>query len=108
VRSGAEAHSPNNADKRSLALVDDRVDTIKVCIVGASGKLGQHMMQHALAQGYDVIGVCREQSVAKLAAYKGYVTVIPGATDDRDVIGKRWQDATWSSPSWSPAASTDT
>jgi len=61
---------------------------MKVCIVGASGKLGRHMMEHALARGYEVIGVCREQSVAKLDAYKGYITVIPGATDDRDVIGK--------------------
>jgi len=61
---------------------------MKVCIVGASGKLGQHMMQHALARGYEVTGVCREHSVAKLAAYKEHITVIPGATDDRDVICK--------------------
>jgi hypothetical protein len=62
--------------------------TMKVCIVGASGKLGQHLMQYALARGYDVTGVCREQSAAKLHAYKPYITLIPGATDDRDVIGK--------------------
>ena len=61
---------------------------MKVCIMGASGKLGQHMMQHALARGHEVTGVCREHSVAKLDAYKGHITVIPGATDDRDVIGK--------------------
>lgn len=59
---------------------------MKVCIIGASGKLGQYMVQHALDRGYEVVGVCREQSVEKLARFKGRVTVIPGATDDREVI----------------------
>ncbi len=61
--------------------------TIKnVCIVGASGKLGQYMVRHALDRGYDVVGVCRERSVGKLDAFKGRITVIPGATHDREVI----------------------
>ena len=59
---------------------------MRVCIVGASGKLGQYMVQHALDRGYEVVGVCREQSVEKLAAFKERITVVPGATDDRDVI----------------------
>jgi len=58
----------------------------KVCIVGASGKLGQYMVQHALDRGYEVVGVCREKSVDKLDSFKGRITVIPGATDDREVI----------------------
>lgn len=58
----------------------------KVCIVGASGKLGQYMVQHALDRGYDVVGVCRAGSVAKLDAFAGRMTIVPGATDDREVI----------------------
>ena len=59
---------------------------MKVCIVGASGKLGRYMVRHALDRGYEVIGVCRERSVGKLDAFKGRITVIPGATNDREVI----------------------
>src|SRR5436305_4919950 len=59
---------------------------MKVCIVGASGKLGQYMVQHSLDRGYEVVGVCREQSVGKLDAYKERITVMPVATNDRDVI----------------------
>ena len=59
---------------------------MRVCIVGASGKLGQYMVQQSLDRGDEVVGVCREQSVGKLDAFKGRITVIPGATDDREVI----------------------
>jgi NAD(P)-dependent dehydrogenase (short-subunit alcohol dehydrogenase family) len=59
---------------------------MRVCIVGVSGRLGQYMVQHALDRGYEVVGVCREQSVAKLDKFKGHITVVPGATNDPDVI----------------------
>ena len=59
---------------------------MRVCIVGASGKLGQYMVEHALDRGHEVVGVCREQSVGKLDAFKGRITVVPGATDDPEVI----------------------
>jgi NAD(P)-dependent dehydrogenase (short-subunit alcohol dehydrogenase family) len=59
---------------------------MKVCIVGASGKLGQYLVQHSLDRGYEVVGVCREQSVDKLDGFKERITVFPGATDDREVI----------------------
>jgi hypothetical protein len=59
---------------------------MKVCIIGASGKLGKYMVQHALDRDYEVVGVCREKSVGKLDTFEGRITVIPGATDDRDVI----------------------
>jgi hypothetical protein len=44
------------------------------------------MVQHALARGYQVVGVCREKSVSKLDAFKDRLTIIPGATNDRAVI----------------------
>ena len=59
---------------------------MRVCIVGASGKLGQYMIRHCLERGYEVVGVCRPESVHKLAAFEGKITVVPGRTDDRDVI----------------------
>jgi hypothetical protein len=58
----------------------------RVCIVGASGKLGQYMVQHALNRGYAVVGVCREQSVRKLEPFMGRITIIPGMTNDPQVI----------------------
>ena len=60
----------------------------KVCIVGASGKLGKYMVQHALDQGYEVVGVCRERSVEKLKHFKDRITIIPGATNNREIIKK--------------------
>jgi NAD(P)-dependent dehydrogenase (short-subunit alcohol dehydrogenase family) len=59
---------------------------VRVCIVGASGKLGRYMVQHALDRNYEVVGVCRQQSLEKLDTFKGRITLIPGATNDREVI----------------------
>ncbi|HEX7300953.1 MAG TPA: NAD(P)H-binding protein [Solirubrobacteraceae bacterium] len=59
---------------------------MRICIVGASGKLGRYMVQHALDRGHEVVAVCREQSVGKLADFDGRISIVPGATDDREVI----------------------
>lgn len=59
---------------------------MKVCVVGASGKLGRYMVRHALERGHEVVGVCREKSVGKLDEFKGRISLVPGATNDRDVI----------------------
>ena len=58
----------------------------KICIVGASGKLGRYMVQHALDRGYDVVGVCRQGSVGKLDDFKARIMIVAGATNDRAVI----------------------
>ena len=61
---------------------------MKVCIVGASGKLGQYIVQHCLDLGYEVVGVCRSKSVDKLERFKDQIIIFPGATNDREVIKK--------------------
>src|SRR5687767_3466445 len=66
--------------------MSDGTTPMGVCIVGASGKLGQYMVKHALDRGYEVAGVCRKQSVAKLDRFKGRIRIVPGATNDREVI----------------------
>ena len=59
---------------------------VRVCVVGASGKLGRYMVQHALDRGYQVVAVCREISTVKLESFSGRITIVPGSTDDRRVI----------------------
>ena len=59
---------------------------MRICIVGASGKLGKYLVQHALDREHEVVAVCREESVGKLAQFEGRITIVPGATDDREVI----------------------
>ncbi len=60
----------------------------RVCIVGASGKLGRYMVQHSLDRGHSVTGVCRHSSVEKLRLFKDRITIIPGRTNDREVVRK--------------------
>ena len=60
----------------------------RICVVGASGKLGRYLVRHALERGYEVVGVCREKSVPKLAEFDGRITVIPGQTNDPEVIAR--------------------
>src|SRR3954470_11314901 len=64
----------------------DGTHPMRVCIVGASGKLGRYLVQHALDRGYEVVGVCREQSVGKLDEFAGRIAVVPGPTDDPGVV----------------------
>jgi hypothetical protein len=44
------------------------------------------MIQHCLDRGYEAVAVCRQKSVGKLDMYKGRIAIIPGLTDDCDVI----------------------
>ena len=61
---------------------------MRICIVGASGKLGKYMVQHALDREHEVVAVCREQSVGKLEEFEGRISILPGPTDDREVIAR--------------------
>jgi len=61
---------------------------MRVCVVGASGKLGRYMVRHALDREYEVAGVCREKSVQKLDDFKDRITIVPGPTNDPAVIRK--------------------
>ncbi|WP_277213217.1 NAD(P)-dependent oxidoreductase [Isoptericola croceus] len=60
--------------------------TKKVCIIGASGKLGQYMVQHALDRGHEVVGVCRERSAPKLDRFADRISIVPGPTNDPEVV----------------------
>jgi putative NADH-flavin reductase len=40
----------------------------------------------AFGRGYEVVGVCRGQSVSKLERFEGRMTIVPGATNDPEVI----------------------
>ena len=44
------------------------------------------MIQHALDKGYEVVGVCRARSIVKLDPFKDQITIVPGMTNDREVI----------------------
>src|SRR6478736_1436857 len=84
---------PSSTGREAMDAAQDRGEAggpsrPRVCIVGASGKLGLYMVQHALDRGYEVVAVCREVSVDKLEEFSGRITIIPGATDDRQVIGR--------------------
>jgi len=60
----------------------------RICIIGISGKLGQYMTRHALDRGFEVVGVCRPESVGKLDRFKGRITLYPGRTDDKSVVAE--------------------
>ena len=64
----------------------------RICIVGASGKLGQYMVEHALARGYEVVGVCREVSRHKLERFEGRITLVTGPTNDPNVVQRAVAD----------------
>ncbi len=83
--------TPIPSGREAMGAEKDIIDAggparARVCIVGASGKLGRYLVQHALDRGYEVVAVCREVSVEKLEEFSGRITIIPGATDNRQVI----------------------
>lgn len=61
---------------------------MRVCIVGASGRLGRYMVRHARERDHEIVAVCREKSVGKLDEFVDRISIVPGATDDPEVIKK--------------------
>ncbi|MFD0560039.1 putative NAD(P)-binding protein [Stackebrandtia endophytica] len=60
----------------------------RICVIGASGKLGRYLVQHALERGCEVVGVCREKSIPKLDDLADCITIIGAHTDDRTAIAR--------------------
>ena len=81
--SGEQAVKPAQGGGKDIGRATQRV-----CIIGASGKLGRYMVRQALDRGYEVVAVCREVSVDKLQEFSGRITILPGATNDRQVIAR--------------------
>lgn len=46
------------------------------------------MVQHSLDLNYEVVAVCRQQSIEKLSRFNGRISIIPGATNNPAVIKK--------------------
>ena len=65
---------------------------MKVCVVGASGKLGRYLVEQTLDRDHEVVGVCRAASVAKLGALRERITVVPGPTNDPATIRRAVED----------------
>lgn len=59
---------------------------MRICVVGASGKLGRYMVRQLLEAGDEVAAVCRPESVKKLDEFAGRIEVFPGKTNDRPVL----------------------
>ena len=63
---------------------------MKVAIIGASGKMGVKLVQGALRRGYQVVAVCRDSSVKKLADFTGHdgftVMTAPVVSDEKTLI----------------------
>lgn len=64
---------------------------MRICVVGASGKLGQYMVRQLLEAGDEVAAVCRPESVKKLDEFAGRIEIFPGKTNDRAVLRRALQ-----------------
>ncbi len=60
----------------------------KVCVVGASGKLGRHVVEQALGRGYDVVGGVPGAERRQARRPRRAITVVPGDTDDPAAIAR--------------------
>ena len=84
----------------------DRPAGLRVCVVGASGKLGRYMVRHALDRGYEVVAVCREVSVDKLGSSRGRSRSFRGQRTTARSSSARSAGVTPSLPCWFREGST--
>jgi len=62
---------------------------VRVAIIGASGKTGICLVREALRRGCEVVGVCRDSSVGKLAdfaASDGFTAVTAPVVSDEEML----------------------
>lgn len=57
---------------------------MKLTIFGATGRTGQHLVEQALARGYEVTAFAR--SPGKLAAYRDQIEIVEGDVQDADAV----------------------
>lgn len=70
---------------------ENNAKTMKVAIVGASGKTGMALVRQALDRGFETVGVCRDASVGKLDGLAGnHMLTLIGApvVSDQVVLGQ--------------------
>ena len=60
----------------------------RICIIGISGKLGLFLAQHCLAEGYEVTGLCRPGSAAKLSTFGDSIRLVTCDTSDPATISR--------------------
>lgn len=62
---------------------------MKVAIIGAAGKTGTKLVRESLRRGYQVVAVCRQSSVAKLAEFidrEGFTAVTARVVSDEAAL----------------------
>lgn len=60
----------------------------RIAIIGISGKLGRHLAHHTLALGHEVRGLCRPDSIGKLADIADRIEIVTGDTSDPAIIAE--------------------
>ena len=64
-------------------------NSMKVAIIGASGKLGTKLVRQSLKRGYQVVAVCRHSSVEKLdefTAREGFTVMTASFVSDEETL----------------------
>lgn len=71
-----------------LGVIESGVDIERRILDIVQSCRSTEEIDHALARGCEVTGVCRPESLGKIARFEGLITAHPGRTDDREVIAR--------------------